>query len=78
MNAAERVDELRARRAARAADRAALEERREYGLKARHAAKLAHLAERERKKAEEAAKETTPDTPAPESPAPESPEPDVA
>ena len=70
MNAADRVDELRARRAARAAARAALEERRKYGLKARHAAKLAHLAERERKKA---ATEAHPDTPAPENP-----EPDVA
>jgi hypothetical protein len=71
MNTADRVDELRARRAARAADRAALEERRKYGLMARHAAKLAHLAERERKKAEEAAKETTPDAPAPEDPKPD-------
>lgn len=45
--AARRVDELRARRQARAADRAAFEERRGYGLQARHAAKIAHLAARE-------------------------------
>ena len=42
-----RVDELRARRAQRAADRAAFEERRKHGLAARHAAKLAHLAARQ-------------------------------
>ncbi len=36
MSAADRVDELRARRAARAADRAAFEERRAHGLRARH------------------------------------------
>jgi hypothetical protein len=45
--AAHRVDELRARREAHAADRAAFEERRRYGLRARHAAKLAHLTARE-------------------------------
>ncbi len=37
MSAADRVDELRARRAARAADRAAFAERRAHGLRARHA-----------------------------------------
>ena len=42
--AARRVDELRARRQARAADRAAFEARRMHGLQARHAAKMAHLA----------------------------------
>jgi hypothetical protein len=42
-----RLAELRARRAARAEDRAAFEERRKYGLAARHAAKLAHLAGRQ-------------------------------
>jgi len=42
-----RLDELRARRATRAADRAAFEERREHGLAARHAEKLAYLAGRQ-------------------------------
>jgi hypothetical protein len=41
-----RLDELRARRAARAAERAAFEERRAHGLSARHTAKLAWLAAR--------------------------------
>lgn len=41
-----RLDELRARRAARAADRAAFEERRRHGVQARHAAKLAYLSAR--------------------------------
>jgi hypothetical protein len=45
-NVSRRLEELRERRAARAADRAAFEERRRHGLKARHAAKLAHLAAR--------------------------------
>lgn len=48
MSAADRrLTELRARRAARAEDRAAFEERRRYGLAARHAAKLAYLAARQ-------------------------------
>jgi hypothetical protein len=51
--AARRVDELRARRAARAADRAAFEERRRYGQQARKAAKLAHLTAREQAQARE-------------------------
>jgi len=42
--AARRVDELRARRAARDTDRTAFEARRRHGLAARHAAKLARLA----------------------------------
>ena len=46
MSTADRVDDLQARRAARAEGRAALEERRQYGLTARHAAKLAYLATR--------------------------------
>ncbi|HEX2132846.1 MAG TPA: hypothetical protein VHH15_14950 [Actinophytocola sp.] len=37
---------FRHRKASRAADRAAFEARREHGLKARHKAKLAHLAQR--------------------------------
>jgi hypothetical protein len=41
-----RLDELRARRAARAAERAEFEERRTWGLRIRHAAKLAYLAAR--------------------------------
>jgi len=53
-----RVDELRARRARRAADRAAFEERRKYGLEARHAAKLAHLAARRAEAAQAAEEET--------------------
>ena len=48
MSAADRrLAELRARRGARAEDRAAFEERRRYGLAARHAAKLAYLAARQ-------------------------------
>jgi hypothetical protein len=51
VNAADcRVAELRARRAARAAERAEFEERRRHGLAARHAAKLAHLAARQAEK----------------------------
>lgn len=47
MSAADRrLDELRARRAARTADRAQFEERRQHGLTARHVAKLAWLATR--------------------------------
>jgi hypothetical protein len=47
MSAADRrLDELRARRAARTAERAAFEERRVYGLNVRHRAKLAWLAAR--------------------------------
>jgi hypothetical protein len=42
-----RIDELRARRAARAAERAAFAECRTHGLSVRHAAKLAWLAGRE-------------------------------
>ena len=64
--AAARVVELRARRAARAAERAAFEERREHGLRARHAAKLAHFAARERTE-----EEPTPDTPDSEGPEPD-------
>ena len=41
-----RMDELRARRAARAEERAQFEKCRQYGLNARHAAKLAWLATR--------------------------------
>jgi hypothetical protein len=41
-----RLDELRARRAARAAERAEFGERRGYGLRARHLAKLTRLAAR--------------------------------
>lgn len=67
MTAADRVDELRARRTARAAERAAFEERRRHGLAARHAAKLAHLAAR-------AAKENTEPLPTTEQP----PGPDAA
>lgn len=48
MNAADRrLAELRARKAVRAEDRAAFEERRRYGLAVRHAAKLAYLAARQ-------------------------------
>jgi hypothetical protein len=61
MTAADRLDDLRARRAARAADRAAFEERRRHGLAARHAAKLAHLAARAAK--EEAQEPTTTEQP---------------
>lgn len=46
MTAANRITELRTKREARAAERAAFEERRRHGLTARHAAKLAHLAMR--------------------------------
>lgn len=67
MTATTRVDELRARRAARAAERAAFEERRRHGLAARHAAKLAHLAARAAK--EEAGEPTTTE---------QAPEPDAA
>lgn len=42
----DRLAALRRRRAELAADRAAFEERRRYGLRARRAAKLAYLAER--------------------------------
>jgi hypothetical protein len=49
MTAADRADELRARRAA-------FEERRRFGLATRHAAKLAHLAARTAKEEEPAAK----------------------
>ncbi len=42
-----RLERLRRRRAAMAAARAAFEERRRYGLAARHRAKLAHLTRRE-------------------------------
>jgi hypothetical protein len=42
-----RLDLLRERKAALAAARAAFEERRRHGLKARHEAKLAHLARRD-------------------------------
>lgn len=48
MTAADRVDEPHTRRAARAADRAAFEERRLYGLNTRHAAKLARLTAKSR------------------------------
>ncbi len=41
-----RLDQLRARKAARVADRAAFAELRAYGLRARHAAKLARLSSR--------------------------------
>ena len=44
MTAADRTTELRTKREARAAERAAFAERRRHGLNARHAAKLAHLA----------------------------------
>ncbi|HEX6357846.1 hypothetical protein [Actinophytocola sp.] len=44
-----RLDQRRARRAARAAERTAFAELRAHGLRARHAAKLAHLAAREKK-----------------------------
>jgi hypothetical protein len=40
-----RLDELRAHRATRAAERAAFAERRRHGLRARHEAKLRRLAE---------------------------------
>ncbi len=43
-----RLADLRARRAAAAADRAAFEARRRHGLAARHRAKLAYLAEASR------------------------------
>jgi hypothetical protein len=42
-----RLDLLRHRRVAMAADRAAFESRRRHGLTARHEAKLAHLATRD-------------------------------
>jgi hypothetical protein len=45
----DRLDRLRARRAASAAERAAFAELLAHGLRARHAAKLAHLAARKRK-----------------------------
>ena len=71
MSAADRVDELRARRATRAAERAAFEESREHGLRARRAAKLAHLAAR--------AERTMPEEPPPSNgPDHEGPEPDAA
>jgi hypothetical protein len=72
MTAADRTDELRTRRAARAAERAAFEERRRFGLAARHAAKLAHLAARTAK--ENAHNELTTTEQAPEP----GQEPDVA
>ncbi|OLF19023.1 hypothetical protein [Actinophytocola xanthii] len=43
-----RLEQLRERRAAAAADRAAFEANRRHGLRSRHAAKLAHLAARAR------------------------------
>jgi len=49
-NELDRLDRLRVRRAASAAERTAFAELRAHGLRARHAAKLAHLAARERKK----------------------------
>jgi len=66
MSAADRrLAELRVRRAARAANRAAFEERRGYGLRARHAAKLAHLSARaQAARADEACAEA--ETPQPE------------
>lgn len=54
-----RLEERRARRAAAAAARAEFEERRRHGLKARHEAKLAHLAARDRPEPEP----EEPDTP---------------
>jgi hypothetical protein len=54
-----RLDELRARRAARAADRAAFEERRRHGLAARHSAKLARLRTRVDTEEENTEKERT-------------------
>jgi hypothetical protein len=72
MTAAGRGDELRARRAARAAERAAFEERRRYGLATRHAAKLAHLATRA------ANEENDKDLPTTEQAPARSPEPDAA
>jgi hypothetical protein len=42
-----RLDELRTRRAALAAERAAFEERRQHGLRARHETKLARLTAQE-------------------------------
>jgi hypothetical protein len=56
-----RLDELRARRARHAAERAAFEERRRYGVEARHAAKLAYLAAR-RAEAARTAEENAEDT----------------
>lgn len=61
MSAADRTDDLRARRAARAAGRAAFEERRQHGLAARHAAKLAYLAARNAVRNKEEARPEEPD-----------------
>jgi hypothetical protein len=66
MSAADRRDELRARRAERASERAAFEERRRYGVQARHAAKLAYLAARKKNeevKPEDADNPTRPEPP---------------
>jgi hypothetical protein len=54
-----RLELFRQRRAAAAADRAAFEERRRHGLKARHKAKLAWLAERAATEKETAIAEET-------------------
>jgi hypothetical protein len=54
-----RLEERRARRAAAAAARAEFEARRRHGLKARHEAKLAHLAARDQPEPEP----EEPDTP---------------
>jgi hypothetical protein len=63
MSAADRrLDELRARRASRTAERAAFEERRAYGLNARHRAKLAWLAARTKTTQTEKENPTSPDT----------------
>jgi hypothetical protein len=51
--ASRRLDDLRARRAAHAADRAAFAERRQYGLAGRRAAKLAYLRTRTEEEPEE-------------------------
>lgn len=72
MTAADRVDDLRTRRMARAEDRAAFEERRRHGLATRHAAKLAHLAARAKEKP--APLPTTTELPQPDP----APEPDAA
>jgi hypothetical protein len=61
MTTADRADDLRTRRTARAAERAAFEERRRHGLVSRHAAKLAHLAARAAKEAAEKEPTTAPE-----------------
>jgi hypothetical protein len=58
----ERLDAFRRRKAEAAADRAAFEERRRHGLKARHRAKLVHLAAR-RPKPDEPVEEEMPASP---------------